>query len=104
MLKKATSDSYRLLLAPATSITRTEIERITTIINDHPFPNHPIQPTLAKHVPLSSLSPPSSPKSSAVSSPLTPTASKLSSSSSTPSKPPNHLPRRPTPSRKRSTF
>ncbi|CAN6978777.1 pentatricopeptide repeat-containing protein At3g61360 [Brassica rapa] len=53
MLKKATSDSYRLLLAPAT-----EIERITTIINDHPFPNHPIQPTLAKHIPLSSLSPP----------------------------------------------
>ncbi|CAN6905658.1 unnamed protein product [Brassica oleracea] len=58
MLKKATSDSYRLLLAPATSITRTEIERITKIISDHPFPNHPIQPTLAKHVPLSSLSPP----------------------------------------------
>lgn len=56
MLKKATSDSYRLL-APATSINRTEIERITRIINDHPFPNHPIQPTLSKHIPLSSLSP-----------------------------------------------
>ncbi|KAL0714942.1 hypothetical protein Bca4012_021921 [Brassica carinata] len=53
MLKKVSSDSYRLL-APATS----EIERITRIINDHPFPNHPIQPTLSKHIPLSSLSPP----------------------------------------------
>ncbi|EOA23307.1 hypothetical protein CARUB_v10019081mg [Capsella rubella] len=63
MLKKSSSDSYRLL-APvissslsSTSRNKTEIERITRIINDHPFPNHPIQPILAKHIPLSSLSP-----------------------------------------------
>ncbi|KAJ0246517.1 Pentatricopeptide repeat-containing protein [Hirschfeldia incana] len=58
MLKKAiSSDSYRLL-APAKSTNKTEIERITRIINDHPFPNLPIQPTLSKHIPPSSLSPP----------------------------------------------
>ncbi|CAA7023027.1 unnamed protein product [Microthlaspi erraticum] len=61
MLKKTAGDSYRLL-APALSSSsisrnRTEIERVTRIINDHPFPNHPIQPIFAKHIPLSSLSP-----------------------------------------------
>ncbi|KAG7594152.1 Reverse transcriptase RNA-dependent DNA polymerase [Arabidopsis thaliana x Arabidopsis arenosa] len=66
MLKKTCSDSYRRLLAPilssssslsSTSRNRTEIELITRIINDHPFPNHPIQPIFTKHIPLSSLSP-----------------------------------------------
>ncbi|CAH8269365.1 unnamed protein product [Arabidopsis lyrata] len=66
MLKKTSSDSYRRLLAPvlssssslsSTSRNRTEIELITRIINDHPFPNHPIQPIFTKHIPLSSLSP-----------------------------------------------
>ncbi|CAE5959443.1 unnamed protein product [Arabidopsis arenosa] len=66
MLKKTCSDSYRRLLAPipssssslsSTSRNRTEIELLTRIINDHPFPNHPIQPIFTKHIPLSSLSP-----------------------------------------------
>ncbi|KAG7566533.1 Pentatricopeptide repeat [Arabidopsis suecica] len=66
MLTKTSSDSYRRLLAPvlssssslsSTSRNRTEIELITRIINDHPFPNHPIQPIFTKHIPLSSLSP-----------------------------------------------
>ncbi|XP_044465361.1 pentatricopeptide repeat-containing protein At3g61360 [Mangifera indica] len=35
-----------------------EIERITRIINDHPFPDQPLHPTLLHHVPPSLLSPP----------------------------------------------
>ncbi|CAH8389129.1 unnamed protein product [Eruca vesicaria subsp. sativa] len=59
MLKKTSSDSYRLLTPVLSSRNRTaEIERITKLINDHPFPNNPIQPILTKHIPLSSLSPP----------------------------------------------
>ncbi|VVB06080.1 unnamed protein product [Arabis nemorensis] len=62
MLKKISSDSYRLLapaLSPSSSLSlnRAEIERVTRIINDHPYPNHPIQPILTKLIPLSSLSP-----------------------------------------------
>ncbi|XP_010538335.1 PREDICTED: pentatricopeptide repeat-containing protein At3g61360 [Tarenaya hassleriana] len=37
--------------------TRAQIERVTRIINDHPFPDDLIQPILAKHIPLASLSP-----------------------------------------------
>ncbi|CAN8254050.1 unnamed protein product [Cochlearia groenlandica] len=62
MLKKTSSDSYRLLppilsSSSSSTITKAEIERFTRIINDHPYPNHPIQPIFAKHIPLSSLSP-----------------------------------------------
>lgn len=35
---------------------KTEIERITKIINDHPFPDIPLLPTLICHIPLSNLS------------------------------------------------
>ncbi|KFK35327.1 hypothetical protein AALP_AA5G270300 [Arabis alpina] len=57
MLKKITSDSYRLLSPTLSSSSRAEIERITKLINDHPYPNQPIQQILKKHIPLSSLSP-----------------------------------------------
>lgn len=33
-----------------------ETERITRIINDHPFPDQPLQPTLLQHVPQTALS------------------------------------------------
>ncbi|XWS11647.1 hypothetical protein CRYUN_Cryun37aG0017100 [Craigia yunnanensis] len=35
---------------------KTEIDRITRIINDHPFPDEPLQPTLLRHIPPVSLS------------------------------------------------
>lgn len=38
------------------SETKVEIERITRIINDHPFPDQPLQPTLLQHIPLAVLS------------------------------------------------
>lgn len=31
--------------------TKTEIERIVRVINDHPFPDQPLQPTLLQHIP-----------------------------------------------------
>uniref|UniRef100_A0A5B7B523 Pentatricopeptide repeat-containing protein n=1 Tax=Davidia involucrata TaxID=16924 RepID=A0A5B7B523_DAVIN len=34
----------------------TEVEKITRIINDHPFPDHPLHPTLFHHIPPSVLS------------------------------------------------
>ncbi|XP_052210063.1 pentatricopeptide repeat-containing protein At3g61360 [Diospyros lotus] len=34
----------------------TEIERIIKVVNDHPFPDHPLRPTLLQHVPPSALS------------------------------------------------
>ncbi|GMQ08015.1 hypothetical protein CsSME_00051947 [Camellia sinensis var. sinensis] len=35
-----------------------EIERIIKIVNDHPFLDHPLHPTLLQHIPQSVLSPP----------------------------------------------
>ncbi|KAK8568234.1 hypothetical protein V6N13_106166 [Hibiscus sabdariffa] len=35
-----------------------EIDRITRVINDHPFPDEPLEPTLLRHIPPVSLSPP----------------------------------------------
>ncbi|CAL5440115.1 unnamed protein product [Camellia sinensis] len=34
-----------------------EIETIIKIVNDHPFPDHPLHPTLLQHIPQSVLSP-----------------------------------------------
>ncbi|KAF8400268.1 hypothetical protein HHK36_013565 [Tetracentron sinense] len=39
---------------PPTEI-QTEIDRITKLINNHPFPDHPLHPTLLHHLPPSSL-------------------------------------------------
>ncbi|XP_057982535.1 pentatricopeptide repeat-containing protein At3g61360-like isoform X1 [Malania oleifera] len=36
--------------------TRIEVEGITRIINDHPFPDYPLQPSLLHHIPPSALS------------------------------------------------
>ncbi|KAF3452651.1 hypothetical protein FNV43_RR03084 [Rhamnella rubrinervis] len=36
--------------------TKTEIERIVSIINDHPFPDQPLQPFLLQHIPPAVLS------------------------------------------------
>lgn len=50
----------RLLSAPARELAETagEIERITKLINDHPFPHQPLQPTLRSRIPPHSLSNP----------------------------------------------
>ncbi|XWS19213.1 hypothetical protein CRYUN_Cryun32bG0111700 [Craigia yunnanensis] len=42
--------------SPLASEIKTEIDRITRIINDHPFPDEPLQPTLLRHIPPLSLS------------------------------------------------
>ncbi|XVF23296.1 hypothetical protein REPUB_Repub13aG0024900 [Reevesia pubescens] len=42
--------------SPLASKIKTEIDRITRIINDHPFPDEPLQPTLLRHIPPVSLS------------------------------------------------
>ncbi|XP_022714639.1 pentatricopeptide repeat-containing protein At3g61360 [Durio zibethinus] len=44
-------------LSPLASELKTEIDRITRLINDHPFPDEPLQPTLLRHIPPVSLSP-----------------------------------------------
>ncbi|KAK6284756.1 hypothetical protein POUND7_003708 [Theobroma cacao] len=41
---------------PLSSEIKTEIERITRIINDHPFPDEPLQPTLLQQIPPIALS------------------------------------------------
>lgn len=41
--------------SPLASEIKTEIDRITRIINDHPFPDEPLQPTLLQHIPPVSL-------------------------------------------------
>ncbi|KAF7151949.1 hypothetical protein RHSIM_Rhsim02G0205300 [Rhododendron simsii] len=47
-----------LLLHFSSSEPQTQIEKIVKIINDHPFPNHPLHPTLSHHIPTPLLSPP----------------------------------------------
>ncbi|EOY26249.1 Pentatricopeptide repeat-containing protein, putative [Theobroma cacao] len=42
--------------SPLSSEIKTEIERITRIINDHPFPDEPLQPTLLQQIPRIALS------------------------------------------------
>ncbi|XP_010052003.2 pentatricopeptide repeat-containing protein At3g61360 [Eucalyptus grandis] len=46
----------RLLCAAAPLERDNEIDRITKIINDHPFPDFPLQPVLQKHIPPPTLS------------------------------------------------
>ncbi|XVE89304.1 hypothetical protein DITRI_Ditri19aG0191800 [Diplodiscus trichospermus] len=43
-------------LSPLASEIKIGIDRITKIINDHPFPDEPLQPTLLQHIPTISLS------------------------------------------------
>ncbi|KAL9438281.1 hypothetical protein AB3S75_024037 [Citrus x aurantiifolia] len=43
--------SDRLALLFSTTTQSSEIERITRIINDHPFPDQPLHPTLLQHLP-----------------------------------------------------
>ncbi|KAA8524226.1 hypothetical protein F0562_010649 [Nyssa sinensis] len=44
--------AFESSLQPHASLEReTEVERITRIINDHPFPDHPLHPTLFHHIP-----------------------------------------------------
>ncbi|KAJ4958517.1 hypothetical protein NE237_025628 [Protea cynaroides] len=42
--------------SPPPSEFETEIDRITKLINDHPFPDHPLQPLFRQHIPPSLLS------------------------------------------------
>lgn len=60
-LKKTYSTNHHLFQIPkrlfvalsstATSTQSIEVERIARIINDHPFPNQPLHPTLTHHIP-----------------------------------------------------
>ncbi|XP_031278843.1 pentatricopeptide repeat-containing protein At3g61360-like [Pistacia vera] len=49
--------THLAFLSSVASKSSSEIERITRIINDHPFPDQPLHPTLLHHVPPTLLSP-----------------------------------------------